>query len=494
MTAPDRAWATYQAHFDALGSRDSETFFRAMSDYRARVVPTYRLKTWSGTRSVVEASLGEGSLDEAVEFAEARVRGEAVPVPTVKPLAAAKPLAAVESPPPHDDLQDFFSGLGVPASAEETTPEPESAPEPPPPPTPSLLDLIAQHEMPEIVRAHFEEMLRRGMIGEPLPVEPFRDYVARVQPGYRFYKHCEVMIAVLQRIADGEIKRAMFFAPPRSGKSQLLSRLFPAYYLGRFPDRFYGLCSYGAALANDLSRAARDYYQRGGAPFREDATAIANWLTARGGGMWSAGVGGAITGKGFSCLHPETMIQCPSGDKTIREIVEARRPVPVYSFNHASNRVEIRTAHPFPVRYTSEPIVRIRVGRRTLEATPEHPVYVVGKGYIPAIEVKPGDRVQCRHFGIMFASIAALRIFVSKRINFVRRGDFALGRAILSIARTIGRLFAASNAEPTSSRLRRMSGDASTTSARRPVLALGREGLTTPTGRALAPARRAANP
>lgn len=104
---------------------------------------------------------------------------------------------------------------------------------------------------------------------------------------------------MLQRVADGELSRVMVFEPPRHGKSELVSRLFPAYFLYRYPERFVGIASYGADLAYTLSRAAREYYTRGGGTLSRAASAVKYWLTRGGGGLWAAGVGGPATGKGF---------------------------------------------------------------------------------------------------------------------------------------------------------------------------------------------------
>lgn len=123
--------------------------------------------------------------------------------------------------------------------------------------------------------------------------------MTRVAPKYTWYRHCEILAGVLQRVADGEIKRLMVFCPPRHGKSETVSRLFSAYFLYRYPERFVGLSSYSAELAYTLSRAARDYYVESGGPIRGDAFAVKHWETGRGGGLWAAGVGGSITGKGW---------------------------------------------------------------------------------------------------------------------------------------------------------------------------------------------------
>jgi predicted phage terminase large subunit-like protein len=104
---------------------------------------------------------------------------------------------------------------------------------------------------------------------------------------------------VLIRVALGELNRVMIFAPPRHGKSELLSRLFSAYYLSLFPERWAGINSYAAELAYTLSRNSRDNFLSSGSMMRESARAVKHWETTHNGGLWSAGVGGPITGKGF---------------------------------------------------------------------------------------------------------------------------------------------------------------------------------------------------
>jgi len=127
----------------------------------------------------------------------------------------------------------------------------------------------------------------------------FREFVALVHPRYRFYKHCEVLGDVLQRVADGELNRLMIFMPPRHGKSEETSRLFSAYFLYRYPERWVGMASYAADLAYTLSRASKDFFVAGGGALRDDAKAVKHWQTSSGGGLWAAGVGGPCTGKGW---------------------------------------------------------------------------------------------------------------------------------------------------------------------------------------------------
>jgi hypothetical protein len=127
----------------------------------------------------------------------------------------------------------------------------------------------------------------------------FDAFTRYVNPRFKFYPHCELIADVLERVANGEIKRLIIQMPPRHGKSEMVSRLFTSYYLARYPGRFVGLASYSYELAGTLARAARENYIRAGLEVQADASAIKHFQTKAGGGMWSAGAGGSITGKGF---------------------------------------------------------------------------------------------------------------------------------------------------------------------------------------------------
>ena len=91
----------------------------------------------------------------------------------------------------------------------------------------------------------------------------------------------------------------MIFLPPRHSKSEMFSRLFSAYYLKKYPHHWVGLNSYAAELAHTLSNSARSNFVACGGELSPDTTAKKHWETMQGGGMWAAGVGGPITGKGF---------------------------------------------------------------------------------------------------------------------------------------------------------------------------------------------------
>ena len=128
----------------------------------------------------------------------------------------------------------------------------------------------------------------------------FRDFIRSVAPTFEFYRHVDVLIELLQQVADDQRQRLVIMLPPRHTKSLLASRLFPAYYLRKHPERWVGLASYGAELAEGFSREARAYFTANGGTLDAASRATNRWNTTAGGGMWAVGVGGGATGKGYS--------------------------------------------------------------------------------------------------------------------------------------------------------------------------------------------------
>ncbi len=124
-------------------------------------------------------------------------------------------------------------------------------------------------------------------------------------PAYRRAIHHELIADRLEAVERGEIDRLMIFMPPRHGKSELASKRFPAWCLGRNPSRQLIAASYNSDLANDFGRNVRNIV--GSEEFGEvfpnvslapDSQAANRMNTNHGGAYVAAGVGTAITGRG----------------------------------------------------------------------------------------------------------------------------------------------------------------------------------------------------
>ena len=81
-----------------------------------------------------------------------------------------------------------------------------------------------------------------------------RDFVLYVDDNYQMNWHHRLLCDYLDKLACKEIRRLMVFMPPRHGKSELVSRKFPAFLLGKNPDTSIISCSYSADLASRMNR------------------------------------------------------------------------------------------------------------------------------------------------------------------------------------------------------------------------------------------------
>lgn len=113
----------------------------------------------------------------------------------------------------------------------------------------------------------------------------------------------------LEAVERGELKRLMIFMPPRHGKSELASRRFPAWFLGRNPSAELIAASYNSDLAMDFGRDVRGIVKETeyqalfpGVGLRQDSKAADRWHTDTGGAYRAAGVGTAMTGRGADLL------------------------------------------------------------------------------------------------------------------------------------------------------------------------------------------------
>lgn len=123
-------------------------------------------------------------------------------------------------------------------------------------------------------------------------------------PNFQSGEHHQQIAEALEEVERGECLRLMIFAPPRHTKSELGSRRFPAWYLGKNPDKQIIAATYGHDLASDFGRDVRgivnsqEYEKLFDTRLRADSKSANRWHTNGDGVYISTGVGGAITGRG----------------------------------------------------------------------------------------------------------------------------------------------------------------------------------------------------
>lgn len=120
---------------------------------------------------------------------------------------------------------------------------------------------------------------------------------------------CARLEKFAQDVIDGKSPRLLIEAPPRHGKSTLVSEDFPPWFFGHAPEMEIIATAYSSALAFEFSRKVQetmrspDYRQLfGDLTVREGNESIETWANSKGGKYLAAGAGGPITGRGAHAL------------------------------------------------------------------------------------------------------------------------------------------------------------------------------------------------
>lgn len=165
-------------------------------------------------------------------------------------------------------------------------------------------------------------------------------FTTYTMPTYEVGWHHRAVCEALDDLYAGIITRLMISMPPRHGKSELVSRRFPSYILGRDPDAQVIATSYSADLASMMNRDVQrimdsEEYAR---IFPETRLGASNIRSLAGGTLRnsdifevvghrgryrSAGVGGGITGMGmqFGIIDDPFKNREEADSPTIREKV-----------------------------------------------------------------------------------------------------------------------------------------------------------------------------
>ena len=142
--------------------------------------------------------------------------------------------------------------------------------------------------------------------------QAYNDLIAfcqHMQKDYKVGRHHRLLANMLMDIEQGNKDRICVNIPPRHGKSQLVSIMFPAWFLGRNPNKKVKMVSHTTDLAVDFGRKVRnlintdDYKQI--FPTVElaiDSKSAGRWNTNTGGEYYACGIGSSIAGRGADLL------------------------------------------------------------------------------------------------------------------------------------------------------------------------------------------------
>jgi predicted phage terminase large subunit-like protein len=135
------------------------------------------------------------------------------------------------------------------------------------------------------------------------------EFCKHMQPDYKVGKHHRILANLLMDIAEGNKDRVCVNMPPRHGKSQLVSIYFPAWFIGRYPNKKVLMVSHTTDLAVDFGRKVRniiddDRYKQifPTVTLAVDSKSAGRWNTNMGGEYFACGVGSALAGRGADLL------------------------------------------------------------------------------------------------------------------------------------------------------------------------------------------------
>lgn len=139
----------------------------------------------------------------------------------------------------------------------------------------------------------------------PHPSDPGDVMLSRYQP----VRHHHALGAALEEVDLGNILRLIIVMPPRHGKSELASRRFPAFFVGRDPYRQIIFATYNEEFAKGFGRTARDIMRSRvykhifpGVELKKGSQSAELLETTVGGALAFVGRGGSITGRGADAL------------------------------------------------------------------------------------------------------------------------------------------------------------------------------------------------
>lgn len=211
--------------------------------------------------------------------------------------------------------------------------------------------------------------------------------------------HHRVIARMLERFANKEPgwTKLILSLPPRSGKTELVSKLFPGWYMANHPHENVIVATYGGELSDDLGRKAREYASTEvfesitNLKISNDTNAITKWELTNRSTFFATSVGGALTGRGAHCLTGETLVTTEIGDICIRDLTF--QPLPVKVLSIGATGLEWKNVKAISKREETWIYIITFEDGGVVEATGNHPFHVVGRGKTRTDELTPGDNM-----------------------------------------------------------------------------------------------------
>ncbi len=120
--------------------------------------------------------------------------------------------------------------------------------------------------------------------------------------------HIELIDSLLLKMSERNIFRLIVNIPPRHGKSELISKFFPFWYLGNFPEHNVFLVTYQNKFAEQWGKRIKELFIEYGEELfgiklnSKDASAKSLRIQNYGGTLYCVGSAGALTGRGANLI------------------------------------------------------------------------------------------------------------------------------------------------------------------------------------------------
>ena len=168
------------------------------------------------------------------------------------------------------------------------------------------LDSFSNDEIVEIDRMAGELNTRKT---NKAAYDDLIEFCKLMMPEFIVGRHHRILADMLMGIEKGDKDRVCVNIPPRHGKSQLVSIFYPAWFLGRNPDKKVMMVSHTTDLAVDFGRKVRnliatDTYSSvfPTVKLAKDSKSAGRWNTNVGGEYYACGIGSALAGRGADLL------------------------------------------------------------------------------------------------------------------------------------------------------------------------------------------------
>lgn len=222
---------------------------------------------------------------------------------------------------------------------------------------------------------------------------------------YKHNWHIDATAEQAERLITGETRRLIVNQPPRTGKSSLLSVVFPLWvWIQREKGPMSGpqvkfLCSsYGQSLSLKHSGDMRKiisspwFQKHWGSRFRmlDDRNAVGFFENDKGGYRMATSVGAGLTGQGGDCVAEGTKVSTPGGYVPIEHLQVGDE---VLGFDFSRDKVVTSRVLAARILVKSEFYELHTSSGHILRCTGNHPVFVPLVGFVAADKLGVGDRV-----------------------------------------------------------------------------------------------------